>query len=129
ANDRRFAKLCTHLKLPTLPEDLRFSTNRARVENREALEVELCAAFQKTDGEKLGPALLADGVPAAPILDMEAVANSEHARFRNMVVRNSSYTGPGIPIKLVDTPASIRRSPPALGSTTLAANDVLFEVT
>ena len=67
-------------------------------------------------GEALGERLLADGVPAAPILDIEAVASSEHAKFRQMVVRQDDYVGPGIPIKLSDTPASIRRPPPALGN-------------
>jgi len=127
ANDRLFIKLCGHLQVPALPRDPRFSTNRARVENREALEAELCAAFERIDGEALGPMLLADGVPAAPILDIEAVANSPHAQFRNMIVRTPGYTGPGIPIKLADTPASIQRPPPALGGTSLAGNDDVFE--
>ncbi|HYG43349.1 MAG TPA: CoA transferase [Bordetella sp.] len=127
ANDRLFAKLCTHLEVSELAADPRFATNRARVENRDALEIELCRAFERVDGTRFGPSLLADGVPAAPILDIEAVANSEHARFRNMVVRTSDYTGPGIPIKLADTPASIRLRPPALGNTPLAANETAFK--
>ncbi|RKJ99783.1 CaiB/BaiF CoA transferase family protein [Alicycliphilus denitrificans] len=116
ANDRLFGKLCGHLGAPDLPRDPRFATNRARVENRDALEVRLCEVFARFEGEALGERLLADGVPAAPILDIEAVANSEHAKFRQMVVRQDDYVGPGIPIKLSDTPASIRRPPPALGS-------------
>ncbi|MDF3860886.1 MULTISPECIES: CaiB/BaiF CoA transferase family protein [Achromobacter] len=126
ANDRLFAKLCAHLDRSDLPADARFATNRARVENREQLEEALRKTFESTDGELLGPALLADGVPAAPILDIEAVANSDHAKFRGMVVRSPEYTGPGIPIKLTDTPGSIRLAPPALGSTVLAANDTVF---
>lgn len=126
ANDRLFAKLCAHLDRPDLPADARFATNRARVENREQLEEALRQTFENTDGERLGPALLADGVPAAPILDIEAVANSEHAKFRGMVVRSPDYTGPGIPIKLTDTPGSIRLAPPPLGNTVLAANDTVF---
>jgi crotonobetainyl-CoA:carnitine CoA-transferase CaiB-like acyl-CoA transferase len=126
ANDRLFAKLCAHLDRPDLPADARFATNRARVENREQLEEALRQTFENTDGERLGPALLADGVPAAPILDIEAVANSEHAKFRGMVVRSPDYTGPGIPIKLTDTPGSIRLAPPTLGNTVLAANDTVF---
>jgi crotonobetainyl-CoA:carnitine CoA-transferase CaiB-like acyl-CoA transferase len=127
ANDRLFSKLCRHLELPTLPEDPRFSTNSARVVNREALETELQAAFSKTDGEELGPRLLADGVPAAPILDIQAVADSEHASFRGMVVRTPAYTGPGIPIKLSGTPGSIRRSPPQLGDTTVPSGGSVFK--
>lgn len=127
ANDRLFAKLCRHLDVPALPEDPRFSTNSQRVVNREALEVELRKAFSQCDGQELGPRLLADGVPAAPILDISAVADSEHARFRGMVVRTPEYTGPGIPIKLSDTPASIRRAPPQLGDTVAGPDGNVFE--
>lgn len=122
ANDRLFARLCKHLGADWLPADPRFATNRARVENREALEEKLSEAFAAVDGRTIGPALLADGVPAAPILDIEAVANAEHAAHRAMVIRTPEYVGPGIPIKLSDTPASIRRPPPAL----FAANDAAF---
>ncbi len=126
ANDRLFAKLCARLDVPELPSDERFVSNRARVQNRDALETELSKAFMQVDGEVLGESLLADGVPAAPILDIEAVANSEHARYREMVVRRSDYVGPGVPIKLSGTPASIRTPPPALGNFSLAANDSAF---
>lgn len=126
ANDRLFAKLCAHLGVASLCADPRFASNRARVENRQALEEALMAAFLEVDGETLGPRLLADGVPAAPLLDLEAVAHSEHARHRDMVVRRPDYVGPGIPIKLSDTPASIRRPPPTLGNFTPAANDSAF---
>ena len=119
---------CKHLDVSYLAQDPRFSSNRARVENRAALEIELSAAFGKTDGEELGPRLLADGVPAAPILNIEAVAHSDHARFRCMVVQTPEYIGPGIPIKLIGTPGSIRRPPPKLGETVVAANDHVFEM-
>lgn len=119
ANDRLFAKLCTHLQTPHLPTDPRFATNKLRVENREALEVALSQAFSKVDGNEFGKRLLADGVPAAPILDIASVAASEHAQYRQMVVRQPDYVGPGIPIKLSDTPGSIRKGTPSLGSTAL----------
>lgn len=126
ANDRLFAKLCTHLKMHHLPADPHFATNKMRVENREALEVELSRAFSQVDGDAFGKQLLADGVPAAPILDIASVAASEHAQYREMVVRLPEYTGPGIPIKLSDTPGSIRIAPPSLGSTTMETDAIPF---
>lgn len=119
ANDRLFARLCKHLNVSHLAEDPRFATNKDRVQNREMLEAELAKAFSGVDGTRFGPLLLADGIPAAPILDIAAVADSDHARFRNMVIRTPEYTGPGIPIKLSATPASIRLSPPTLGNASL----------
>lgn len=119
ANDRLFAKLCMHLGVPELSSDARFATNKARVENRDALEVELSRAFSKVDGNDFGPRLLADGVPAAPLLTIDAVADSDHAKFRDMVVRRDDYVGPGIPIKLSQTPGTIRTPAPKLGNAVL----------
>ncbi len=118
ANDRLFGKLCTQLGLPELPRDPRFATNGQRVANRDALDAALRAALATLDGEEIGPRLLAQNVPAAPILDVGAVAAAPHTAHRAMVVRQDGYTGPGIPIKLSRTPASIRRGPPALGEMT-----------
>lgn len=80
ANDRLFSKLCRQLGVPELALDARFASNRARVENRAALEVLLSHAFMQVDGAQIGPVLLAEGVPAAPIFDIKAVAESEHAK-------------------------------------------------
>ncbi len=126
ANDRLFAKLCRQLGVAELAQDERFSTNHARIANREALEEQLSIAFMKVDGSQMGPLLLAEGVPAAPIFDIQSVADSEHAKYREMVLRREDYVGPGIPIKLSDTPASIRRAPPALGDWVPSANDSIF---
>lgn len=126
ANDKMFARLCQQLGLTQLPADARFASNRARVVHRQALEELLCAAFAAVDGGQLGPQLLAQGVPAAPLLSIEDLAHSEHARVREMVVRRPDYVGPGIPIKLSDTPASIRRAPPALGGYAASSNDAFF---
>jgi len=124
ANDKMFVKLCKQLRVPQLAEDERFATNRSRVANRDALETELCRVFMTVEGERIGPDLLSIGVPAAPLLNIREVAESEHAQVRQMVIRQNDYVGPGIPIKLSDTPASIRRPSPALGN--LSANESLF---
>ena len=126
ANDRLFAKLCTGLGMPQLAQDARFASNQARVAHRLALEPLLEQAFLRVDAEQLGPALLAQGVPAAPILDIQAVAQSEHARMREMVVQREDYIGPGCPIKLSATPASIRKPPPTLGDTACPADHRIF---
>lgn len=115
ANDRLFAKLCAQLGVAELAGDARFATNGQRVVNREALDAALSQAFAQVDGEPFGQQLLAQNVPAAPILDIAAVAAAPHTAHRRMVVQQPDYTGPGIPIKLSHTPAAIRRGPPALG--------------
>ncbi|MEC3767869.1 MULTISPECIES: CaiB/BaiF CoA transferase family protein [Cupriavidus] len=116
ANDRLFGKLCQALDAGHLADDERFATNRQRVIHREALTTELCRAFAVVDGESFGKALLARNVPAAPILSIADVAGAPHTLHRQMVVRQGDYVGPGVPIKLSGTPASVRSGPPALGS-------------
>jgi crotonobetainyl-CoA:carnitine CoA-transferase CaiB-like acyl-CoA transferase len=116
ANDRLFARLCHALAVEHLSADPRFATNRQRVVNREALTAALSAAFSRVDGESFGKALLAQNVPAAPILTIADVAEAPHTLHRRMVVRQDGYLGPGIPIKLADTPAAVRNGPPALGN-------------
>jgi crotonobetainyl-CoA:carnitine CoA-transferase CaiB-like acyl-CoA transferase len=123
ANDRLFAKLCKALNVEQLANDERFATNRQRVSNREALTEALSTAFAVVDGESFGKELLAQNVPAAPILSIAEVAEAPHTLHRQMVVRQDDYIGPGIPIKLNGTPASIRSGPPALGSLKDVASD------
>ncbi|SOY57861.1 putative acyl-CoA transferases/carnitine dehydratase [Cupriavidus taiwanensis] len=123
ANDRLFGKLCQALGAGHLPDDERFATNRQRVAHREALTAELSRAFATVDGESFGKALLARNVPAAPILSIADVAAAPHTLHRQMVVRHGDYIGPGVPIKLSGTPASIRSGPPALGGLSGAAGE------
>lgn len=115
ANDRLFAKLCAQLGLAAMAQDERYKSNGQRVVNREAVDAALAQAFAQVDGEAFGKQLLAQNVPAAPILDMAAVAAAAHTEHRQMVVRRDDYHGPGIPIKLSGTSAAIRRGPPRLG--------------
>jgi len=115
-NDRLFSRLCNRLGIAHISNEQRFATNSARVKNRVELEPILCEAFLQFDGNNLSEELLKDGIPAAPILDIKDVAHSQHASHREMVVNKSFYTGPGIPIKLTETPGSIRKPAPELGN-------------
>ncbi|SFO49378.1 Crotonobetainyl-CoA:carnitine CoA-transferase CaiB [Pseudonocardia ammonioxydans] len=116
ANNRQFAHLCDLLGHPELAEQPEFATNPGRVAHREALEVELRPRLKAIDGTELGEAMLARGVPCAPIHSVDTVAAAPHTAHRNMVVRTDDYTGPGIPISFSRTPPSIRRGAPRLGA-------------
>jgi len=73
-NDRLFRLLCDAIDLPDLPDDPRFATNPARVENRVALGETLGARFAEEATETWLDRLGAAGVPAAPVQDVAAVA-------------------------------------------------------
>ncbi len=125
-NDRQFATLCRHLGVPGLASDERFASSGARTVNRDALKAELQPLLLQHDGPPLADALVAIGVPCAPVLDVPAALQHPHTLHRGMVVNLPGYRGLGSPIKLSRTPASYRFAPLAEGERFLpreAANE------
>jgi crotonobetainyl-CoA:carnitine CoA-transferase CaiB-like acyl-CoA transferase len=111
-NDKQFRNLCEMIAAPQIPDDARFLTNAARVENRDALQVELETALAHFDGADIAPKLIAAGVPCGPLLGVAQALEHPHAAHREMIVEIGDYRGIGSPIKLSRTPASYRRPPP-----------------
>ncbi|APW38406.1 carnitine dehydratase [Rhodoferax koreense] len=110
-NDRQFRLLCQHLAT-SWAQDARYATAGARSVNRAALREAIEPVLSTQDGAALAEALMAIGVPCAPILTVDAALQHPHTAHREMVVRIGNYTGVGSPIKLSRTPASYRHAPP-----------------
>ena len=111
-NDRQFAILCRQLGRPALSAEARFATAGARSVNRVALKAELETLLATHDGPKLADALVAAGVPCAPVLSVSAALQHPHTAHRGMVVEMpDGYRGIASPIKLSRTPASYRFAP------------------
>jgi crotonobetainyl-CoA:carnitine CoA-transferase CaiB-like acyl-CoA transferase len=83
--DRLFRKLCTVLSRPEWASDPRFSTNRERVEHREALIDLVTAETVKIAIADLIARLDAAGVPNAPLRDAGAVADDVQTRASGMI--------------------------------------------
>ena len=112
-NDRQFRLLCQHLGAPALADDAQFATAGARSVHRAALREQLMSLLVQQDGPVLAEALMAIGVPAAPVLSVSAALKHPHTAHRQMVVQvGDAYTGVASPIKLSRTPASYRLAPP-----------------
>ena len=112
-NDRQFRLLCQHLGAAELADDALYATAGARSVNRAALREQLIALLAGQDGPALAEALMAIGVPAAPVLSVSAALRHPHTAHRQMVVQvGDAYTGVASPIKLSRTPASYRLAPP-----------------
>lgn len=112
-NDRQFVKFCEHLGHAELARDERYQTAGGRSSNRAALRARLIELLADQDGPALAQALIAKGVPCAPILPVSAALQHPHTRHRGMVVKiGERYTGVGAPIKLSRTPATYRLAPP-----------------
>ena len=122
-NQALWERLCGALDRSDLVADPRFETNADRMEHRAELEAELESALAARDTGDWVEALIAAGVPCGPIHDYAQVFSDPHTQARQMQVTmehpvEGTVRGLGIPVKLSDTPGSIRRPAPLLGEHT-----------
>lgn len=106
-----------------LREDSRFSGNRDRVANREAMEGALERYFVTRSVAEWIATFEDAGVPCGPILPPEAALAHPQLAARDMIVETQHVTaGPvrslGNPIKLNRTPPAVRTAAPVLGADT-----------
>ncbi|HOV18722.1 MAG TPA: CoA transferase [Ottowia sp.] len=115
-NDRQFALLCQHIGQASLAQDARFASAGQRSFHRVELKAVLEAALRQADGARLADELMAIGVPAAAVLNVEQALTHPHTLHREMVVKMGAYTGLGAPVKLSRTPATYRHAPLSEGA-------------
>ena len=122
-NDQLWHSFCQLLGADDLATDLRFATNKDRVERRETLRpilVEYLKSRTTTDWIEL---LTDAGIPCGAVRDLEAVFSDPQIIERAMVVAlDHPIAGAirllGVPVKLDDTPGNVRTPPPILGQHT-----------
>ena len=122
-NQRLWKRLCDAIGRPELAADARFATNDARMADREALEGELESALAARSTDDWVAVLSEAGVPCGPIHDYRQVFEDPHTQAREMEVRldhpvEGRISALGIPVKLSETPGSVRRPAPLLGQHT-----------
>jgi len=111
-NDRQFAAFCRVIGLPELAQDPNYASAGARSVHRDGLKQTLEAQLAAFDGRTLVDDLMAAGVPAAPVLPVDAALQHPHTLHRGMVVEmEGGYRGLGAPVKLGRTPATYRHAP------------------
>jgi crotonobetainyl-CoA:carnitine CoA-transferase CaiB-like acyl-CoA transferase len=121
-NDAQFAKMCEVIDESELANDPRFTTNSARVQNRDELISILESVFAtKTVSEWLS--LIGDEFPCGPINNLEQVFSMPQVEAREMFVHMQHSTiGDlplvGSPLKFSDTPVEYKIPPPRLGEHT-----------
>lgn len=99
--ERQFRQLCNCMEMSTLSENPDYSSNAARVQNRESLNGILEKALSRQPLDYWISHLKSNGVPAARIRDMQAVFELPEARA--MILEET--TAEGIPTKRVKTVA------------------------
>ena len=123
ANQKLWRSLCGVIGREDLVDDPRFLTNVDRLKNRVALIEEVEAALATRPAGEWVAALLAVGVPAAPIHNYAEALASEQAVARQMVVEiehpaEGTINALGFPVKLSGTPQQVRYPAPLLGQHT-----------
>jgi crotonobetainyl-CoA:carnitine CoA-transferase CaiB-like acyl-CoA transferase len=119
-NERQFARAAEVLGHPEWAQDERFNSNRARVENRTAIDGLINVALASDHADAWIAKLEAVGVPCGKINTVAEALEDPHTAARRMVETVEHPTiGAlkmlGIPFKLSDTACSVRRPPPLLG--------------
>jgi formyl-CoA transferase/CoA:oxalate CoA-transferase len=114
-NDRLFRSLCGALGAPELADDERFATNPLRVENRELLIPELQRRFAFEGAAVWLERLVAAGVPAAPVQDVEQVAESEQTLALGMFQELGAFRTVGLPLSVDRERPRYAGPPPLLG--------------
>ncbi len=121
ANDKLWQKLCVIMGQPGLGEKAEFDTNWKRVQRHEEVKVLVEAWTITKPVKEIVDALLAVGIPAAPINNIEQVVNDPHiAGAREMFVevdhpKAGKMKITGSHIKLSDTKPCIKAPAPLLG--------------
>jgi crotonobetainyl-CoA:carnitine CoA-transferase CaiB-like acyl-CoA transferase len=121
---QRWRKLCEVLGCPALAEDPRFHTNEARVRNRQALQEVLAPLFRQRTTEEWVRILEEADILCGPILAYPELLSQPQVRANEMVVQLfhpalGTTASAGIPIKLTQTPGTVRHPPPLPGEHTV----------
>jgi crotonobetainyl-CoA:carnitine CoA-transferase CaiB-like acyl-CoA transferase len=121
ANDKLWQKLCAIMGQPDLGEKAEFDTNWKRVQRHEEVKILVEAWTITKPVKEIVEALLAAGIPAAPINNIEQVVNDPHiAGAREMFVevdhpKAGKMKITGSHIKLSETKPCIKTPAPLLG--------------
>ena len=122
-NDTQFRRFCETVRRPELAGDPRFATNENRVRHYDALRSALEPVLAGWERSALLAALTAAGVPSAAVRSVTDALADPQLAAREMIVPLEHVTAGairvlGTPVKLSQTPASVRTPPPALGQHT-----------
>ena len=109
--------------LPEMAADARFKTNRDRIANYHAMRPPIDRAFRAATNSDWVARLNQAGVANGEVRDIAQMLGDPQLAARDMIATLMHPTAGatrviGAPIKLSDTPASVRTAPPVLGQHT-----------
>lgn len=129
-NDDQFRRFCDVAGLRPLTADPRYATNPARVVNYDALCGEIAPALRSRPRAEWIEQLTQAGVPCGAVRAVPDVLTDPQIEARHMIEAVEHAAAGlvkvlGVPVKLSETPGSVRTAPPTLGQHTDA---VLMEI-
>ena len=118
-NDAQWLRCCEVLGMDEAARDARFATNAGRVEHYPELRAALDRALGRVTLADIVTRLRDSGVPCGAVRSIGDALADPQTRAREMVQQVLHPTlGPiqviGVPVKLSDTPGSVRTAPPLL---------------
>ncbi|AQH02444.1 CoA-transferase [Burkholderia sp. KK1] len=124
-NDGQFARLCHALGRPELATDAHYTSNAARVHNRDTLIQALRGLTTQRTTDDWVARLEAANVPCGPINDLERVFRDPQVIARNVRIAMDHPVAGSVPLvaspmRLSATPVEYRHAPPVLGEHTRA---------
>lgn len=122
-SDRLWRIFCPAMGLQDMLDDPRFATNAARSQNRAELLARLQEVFRTKPYEEWETLLLKHGIPVGAINTVDQVVEHPQVRARGMIAESDHPVAGkvklvGVPVKLSETPGSVREPAPLLGQHT-----------
>jgi crotonobetainyl-CoA:carnitine CoA-transferase CaiB-like acyl-CoA transferase len=122
-NDDQFRRFCEVTGQRTLLTDERFATNPARVVHHRELRELLVPILQRHSRAHWSEVLTRAGVPCGAVRDVPDALSDPQLMARQMIeavehAAAGTIKVLGVPIKLSETPGSVRTAPPMLGQHT-----------
>jgi crotonobetainyl-CoA:carnitine CoA-transferase CaiB-like acyl-CoA transferase len=122
-SDRLWRIFCPIMGLEAMLDDPRFATNAARVQHRAELIARLQEVFLTKPYEDWEALLLKHGIPVGAINSIAQVTEHPQVKARGMIVESDHPVAGkvkivGVPVKLSETPGSVREPAPLLGQHT-----------
>ena len=124
-NDDQFKRYCEFAGVPELIDDERFVTNKARVQNREALTQILNDVMRQKPSAYWLEALEKIKITCGPINNIDQVFDDAQVAARGMRIEMNHPATGGEPVSLIGSPSkmsvtevSYRHAPPMLGQHT-----------